>query len=64
MMTDNLVESNCEIPMQCELMDKNENRDMVTNVLRDAKFLRFITTFTGTGSGHLFLTMVLLQNYC
>jgi hypothetical protein len=50
MTTDNLVEVNCEIPMQCELIDKDENRDMVTHVLKeDAKFLKFITTFTGTG---------------
>ena len=49
-MTNNLVEVNCEIPMQCELIDKDENYDMVTHVLKeDAKFLKFITTFTGTG---------------
>jgi hypothetical protein len=49
-MAANLIEVNCEIPMQCEFIDKDENRDMVThNLKEDAKLLNFITTFNGTG---------------
>jgi hypothetical protein len=40
------IEVSCEIPTQCEFIDKYENHDMVKhNLKEDVKLFNFITTF-------------------
>jgi hypothetical protein len=48
-MSDDIIKINCEIPMQCEFIDEDENRDMVSHDLKeDAKLFKFIITFDGS----------------